>query len=146
MSPVPFRVDGITSRRMAAVRKEGTKPELAVRRVLWRLGIRLRSNVTGLPGTPDLANKKLQLAIFVHGCFWHQHAGCPRSRQPKTHRWWWRTKLRENVARDDRKVLELRKLGFRVVIVWECQTRDEAALERFMEVKMKRYLSPTQLK
>lgn len=111
------------SRRMRAVRRSGTEPELAVRAALRRLGISYRCNVSSLPGSPDVANKSKRFAIFVHGCFWHRHAGCPRATMPKSNREFWEKKFVRNVARDEAKVDALTALGYRVLIIWECEAR-----------------------
>lgn len=103
-----------------------------MRRAMSRLGIRYRMNVRSLPGAPDLASVRLRLAIFVHGCFWHRHRGCRRTTDPKRNSEFWTEKFADNVARDRRNVRLLRQRGFRVLIVWECETEApefEAKLE-----------------
>ncbi len=108
---------------MARVRSAGTGPEIIVRRLLHRLGVRFSLKRSTLPGSPDVVSPSRRLAVFVHGCFWHQHT-CPRgSRQPATRRAYWLPKLAGNVARDRRAQRALRRLGWRVAVVWECQTR-----------------------
>lgn len=118
------------SQRLAKVRQSGTTAEVEVGKLLRECGLHLRRNVRDLPGRPDLASKKQKLAVFVHGCFWHGHAGCPRAAIPKANGWWWREKMRENRARDIRKSRELRELGYRVVTVWECELRKRSQLLR----------------
>ncbi|MDY7229028.1 very short patch repair endonuclease [Hyalangium rubrum] len=113
----------VTSRRMKAVRQEGTRPELVVRRVLVARGIRYRLNVRSLPGSPDVANVRRRFAIFVHGCFWHRHPGCRHATFPRSNQEFWSKKFEDNVQRDRRKVQSLCELGFRVIVLWECQTR-----------------------
>lgn len=132
MSPATIRVptDPLRSRIMRAVRRRGTSPEIEVRSALSRLGFRFRENVTGLPGSPDLANKRRKIAIFVHGCFWHRHASCSRASTPTRNFDFWNEKFVTNVRRDRRKARELRRLGYRVLVVWECDTRDPVKLER----------------
>jgi DNA mismatch endonuclease (patch repair protein) len=115
---------------MRAVRREKTTPELAVARFLGAHGVRFRTNVRSLPGSPDLANKSRRFAVYVHGCFWHRHSGCSRATTPKNNAEFWRTKFEQNVARDRRKEQALRDLGFEVAVVWECETRDEGQLWR----------------
>jgi DNA mismatch endonuclease (patch repair protein) len=108
---------------MKAVRQKGTTPELAVARVLRKAGLHFRPNSRTLPGSPDLSNQRRRLAIFVHGCYWHHHTGCRYATVPKRNRSFWLEKMAANKRRDRRKVRELQKLGFRVLTVWECETR-----------------------
>lgn len=116
------------SERMAGVRQRGTKAELATRRAATRAGLHYRLNVRCLPGAPDLANKRRRWAIFVHGCFWHRHPGCRRTTIPKTNTAFWEAKFAANVARDRDAITRLEALGYRVLVVWECETEDEAGL------------------
>lgn len=120
------------SRLMASVRQKNTEPELAVRQVLHRNGYRYRLHRKSLPGSPDLVLPSKKLAIFVHGCFWHRHRKCKRSTTPKSRQDFWAEKFRQNVARDRRNYAALRKLGWSVKIIWECQTKDEIVLERHL--------------
>lgn len=117
------------SRRMAAIRQHGTEPELAVRASLSRLGIRYRLNVRSLPGRPDIANGTRKLAVFVHGCFWHRHEGCRKTTTPTRNREFWEAKFAANRARDRRAVQQLETAGYRVCVIWECETMDEERLE-----------------
>lgn len=117
------------SRAMAQVRSKNTKPEKRVRSLLHRLGRRFRLHRRDLPGTPDIVLPKHRAAIFVHGCFWHAHPGCPRATTPSTRVEFWTDKLARNAARDARNQRELAAAGWRVLVVWECETRDEPALE-----------------
>lgn len=118
------------SSRMRSVRQSGTKPELAVRGVLRELRIRYRTKNRDLPGSPDLANRRQGWAVFVHGCFWHQHAGCRRATFPKTNRAFWQAKFDANTARDARSIDELRRRGFDVCIIWECEAADKGAVKK----------------
>lgn len=111
------------SRRMAAVKSRNTGPERLVRSMLHAYGIRFRLTSRDLPGSPDLVNRSKRWAVFVHGCFWHSHQGCPRATQPKTNRRYWLTKFRANKARDLAAVRRLRRQGFRVLVLWECELR-----------------------
>lgn len=111
------------SRIMAAVRSKHTTPERLVRSLLHRAGFRFRLHDRRLPGTPDIVFRKYKTVVEVRGCFWHQH-GCRRGVIPATRRAWWTAKLRRNVERDARNVRALRRNGWRVIVVWECQTRD----------------------
>jgi len=124
----PKPADPRRSALMSRVRQRGTEAELAVGAALRQLGVSYRLNVSSLPGSPDFANRKMKWAIFVHGCFWHRHTGCKRSSLPKTNQEFWRDKFLTNRTRDARAVRELRRLGFRVALVWECQTEDPAKL------------------
>ena len=105
---------------MSAVKGRDTGPELAVRRALHALGLRYRLHDRALPGRPDVVFKAARVAVFVHGCFWHQHT-CPRGTRPTSHSAFWRRKLAGNVARDRRALRGLRAMGWRAVLVWECQ-------------------------
>lgn len=115
---------------MARVRGKDTGPEIAVRRAAHRLGFRFRLHRSDLPGSPDLVFPRSKKAIFVHGCFWHRHPGCVRTTTPKTRTAYWLEKFRVNVARDERVVRELRASGWKVLVVWECQTFDELKLAK----------------
>jgi DNA mismatch endonuclease (patch repair protein) len=94
------------------------------------LGLRYRLNVKSLPGSPDLSNKKNRWAIFVHGCFWHRHPGCPRTTTPKRNAHFWREKFEANRKRDATKIVALEAAGFTVAVVWECETDDLRNLRR----------------
>lgn len=134
MSKFVGKTDPVTSRRMAGVRRNATGPELFVRAHLRRLGMHYRCNCRGLPGSPDLANKKRKWAIFIHGCFWHGHPHCSRATTPKRNRSFWIEKIKANKLRDLRKEQELRAAGFDVLIVWECQIQRDgniAAVDDF---------------
>lgn len=109
---------------MSRVRQRGTDAELAVALALRRLGLSYRKNVAGLPGSPDFANRSKNWAIFVHGCFWHRHTGCRRATMPKTNEAFWREKFVSNRARDAHAIRELRGLGFRVFLIWQCDTEN----------------------
>lgn len=128
--------DNISKRRrswvMSRVKSKDTTPELVVRRVAHSLGLRFRLHRKGLPGTPDLVFPKMKVAMFVHGCFWHQHSGCKRARIPKSRRDYWAPKLQRNVARDRESKRKLRRLGWRPVVIWECQTRNPSTLRRLL--------------
>lgn len=114
-------MDDATSIRLGKIRQHGTTPELLVRGIVRSLGSHYRVSNRDLPGSPDLANRSQHWAVFVHGCFWHSHARCVRATVPKRNRRFWTAKLRANQARDKRSIRELRRLGFRVFVVWECE-------------------------
>ena len=117
-------VDEATSRRLARVRQHGTTPELEIRRILRAKGHRYTCRNRDLPGSPDLANRRHRWAVFVHGCYWHSHEGCPRATIPKRNRRFWSAKFKANRERDRRAVVALSRLGFKVIVVWECETND----------------------
>lgn len=124
------------SRNMRAIKSGDTTPELTVRRVLHALGCRFRLHRRDLPGSPDIVMPGRRVAVFVHGCFWHRHRcryGCV---EPTTRPEFWRAKFAANVARDHRALRALRREGWRVLVVWECQTRDvehvRARLKKFL--------------
>lgn len=119
------------SENMAAIKGGDTTPEMAVRRLVHRLGYRFRLHRRDLPGKPDLVLAKHRAVVFVHGCFWHQHAAADcKARPPKSNQGYWLPKLKRNVDRDARNAEALAEAGWRVLTVWECETRDSAALER----------------
>jgi len=106
---------------MSRIRSADTKPELAVRRYLQAIGVRYRLHAKSLPGTPDIVVPSRRVAIFVHGCFWHQHHNCIDGRIPKSRRSYWLPKLRGNVRRDAAVAKRLRRKGWRVLRLWECK-------------------------
>ena len=116
----------VRSRNMSAIRSVGTKPEMIVRRLVHSMGYRYRLHTSKLPGKPDLVFRPRQKVIFVHGCFWHQHADaeCPISHRPRSNLSYWSEKLRRNVQRDEENQRCLEADGWTVLTVWECQTRD----------------------
>jgi DNA mismatch endonuclease (patch repair protein) len=120
----PWRLkrDAETSARMAGVRQKDTAAELTVRRILTALGHRYRVRNRDLPGSPDIANRRLGWAVFVHGCFWHRHRNCSRTTTPKRNREFWKDKFATNTQRDRKALLALRKLGMTAVVIWECET------------------------
>ncbi|WP_318012052.1 very short patch repair endonuclease [Mesorhizobium sp. CA7] len=113
---------------MSKVRSKNTKPELILRRHLHSLGYRYRLHQAKLPGSPDIVFGPRKAAIFVHGCFWHRHHGCPKATTPKARKEFWEAKFRANIERDARKISELSQIGWRVMIVWECETSDLESL------------------
>ena len=119
------------SERMARVRGKDTQPEMRVRRLTHAMGYRYRLHDKRLPGRPDMVFPGRRKVIFVHGCFWHRHPGCPRTRMPKSRVGFWREKLDANAARDERNRAELHRLGWDVLVVWECESEDvEATRQR----------------
>jgi DNA mismatch endonuclease (patch repair protein) len=108
------------SRTMAAIRSKNTRPEKWVRSALHKQGFRFRLHNKTLPGSPDLVLRKYHAAIFINGCFWHQHEGCKSSHLPKTRLEFWERKFARNVARDQNVLYQLKIMGWRAAIVWEC--------------------------
>ena len=123
---------------MSLVRSKNTKPEIQIRSELHRLGYRFRIHRKGLPGYPDIVLSKYRSAIFVHGCFWHQHEGCKKATIPKTNHEFWLKKLQENVIRDRKNVAKLKESGWNVVVVWECEIKkDVEAVIKMIESRLK---------
>lgn len=115
--------ESVRSRTMRAVRSKNTKPELTLRSALHKAGYRFRIHRSDLPGSPDIVLPRFRTALFVNGCFWHQHPGCKRATLPVHNAGYWRRKLNSNVLRDKRSRRALESLGWRVKTVWECQLR-----------------------
>jgi DNA mismatch endonuclease, patch repair protein len=109
---------------MRLVRSKDTKPEKKVRVLLHRLGFRFRLHRKDLPGNPDIVLPKHSAVIFVHGCFWHRHKGCQEASMPATHQNYWIPKFKRTVERDKRNQEELRRLGWNVIVLWECEIKD----------------------
>ena len=106
---------------MSRIKSKDTKPEMILRKSLHELGFRYRLHSSDLPGKPDMIFPKFRICIFVHGCFWHRHEGCPRCTMPKTNTLFWQEKFHRNKNRDIENVIRLFDLGWRVEIVWECE-------------------------
>ena len=115
----------LISRVMSSIRSKDTKPELIVRKVLHLSGYRYRLHKKTLPGRPDIFIRKINTAIFINGCFWHQHSGCSLAKQPKSNKLYWLPKLKRNVLRDKKNIDELKKRGLRVITLWECALKSQ---------------------
>jgi DNA mismatch endonuclease, patch repair protein len=115
---------------MACVRATDSKPELTVRQVAHGLGYRFRLHRTDLPGKPDIVFPRHKRVIFVHGCFWHGHKGCPKARRPSSNLAFWDRKLSRNVERDCENKVALKKAGWKVLVIWGCETQDRERLKR----------------
>lgn len=127
------RLDAASRRRlMQAVRTKDTGPERAVRSLLHQLGFRFRLHRRDLPGTPDIVLPGRRAAIFVHGCYWHGH-GCRIGRLPKSRLDYWQDKIEGNRRRDRRTAEALAALGWRVLAVWQCEIKNEAALSEKLQ-------------
>lgn len=114
---------------MRAVKRAHTRPEIVVRQALHALGFRFRLHRRDLPGSPDIVLPKFRTVVFVHGCFWHRHSDCRYATTPKSRQEYWLPKFEANVERDARKEAQLRELGWRVLVMWECETKSLETLE-----------------
>lgn len=124
------------SYNMSCIKNKNTKPEDIVAKYLFSQGFRYRRNVKKLPGTPDIVLRKYNTVIFVNGCFWHMHDGCEYFVWPKDNAEFWRNKLLRNKERDVEKIEQLKKLGWTVLIVWECQLKhgnSESTLQKLVK-------------
>jgi DNA mismatch endonuclease (patch repair protein) len=127
-------------RIMQAIRSKDTKPELLVRRLVYRMGYRYRKHRKDLPGKPDLAFGPRRKVIFVHGCFWHAHndPSCPDSRKPRINRSYWLPKLMRNKQRDKEHLEALAALGWETLVIWACEMHDQGSLQN----RIRRFLGP----
>lgn len=121
---------------MSKVRSKDTSPELRVRRLAHALGYRFRLHRRDLPGCPDLVLPSRRKVIFVHGCFWHRHPGCPKATTPKSRVAFWTAKFQRNVERDREAEAKLHSLGWKVRTIWECQTKDPEELQRLLTLSL----------
>ncbi len=106
---------------MSKIRGKNTKPELILRSQLFRHGFRFRIHQKNLPGKPDIVLAKYKTAIFVHGCFWHYHKDCKEGRIPSTNSKFWQEKLLKNIEKDEKHIVELKEMEWKVIVVWECE-------------------------
>jgi DNA mismatch endonuclease (patch repair protein) len=113
---------------MSRIRSKNTKPEMIVRSVLHRMGYRFRLHRKDLPGNPDIVLPKYKIVIFVHGCFWHQHVGCIHGGIPKSRQEYWGPKLNKNIERDKLNQKKLKEIGWKFLIIWECQINNTATI------------------
>jgi DNA mismatch endonuclease, patch repair protein len=127
---------------MGAVHGKHTAPELLVRSAAHKLGLRFRLHAAKLPGRPDLIFPKWKTVVFVNGCFWHRHPGCKRTTVPKSNAEFWRRKFRENVRRDRANYVRLSELGWRVVILWQCQLGRPGTVPQAMSLLRARLPAP----
>lgn len=134
------------SRNMAAIRSSDTKPEMLVRRYLHSMGWRYGLHNKSLPGSPDIVMRRFKTVIFVHGCFWHGHETCKYYRLPKSNTEFWQDKVNKNRARDKRDIEALHKLGWKVIIIWECELKTEAMRQQtfslLADIFSRTYTSP----
>src|SRR5215204_2685221 len=128
-----FMTSAQRSVAMAAIRSEDTTIERQLRSYLHRSGLRFRKHVRNLPGRPDIVLPKYGCVIFVHGCFWHQHKNCKRSKLPATRLAFWSKKIDDNALRDREQIKKLKSQGWRVFIIWECQLKRAATQQKLIE-------------
>ncbi len=124
---------------MSRIKNKDTKPEMIVRSMLHRMGYRFRLHRKDLPGIPDIILPKYKTAILVHGCYWHRHKGCKYAYNPKSRADFWQKKFKDNILRDKKNQKYLEKAGWKVFIIWECETSDPEILmskiQTFLPVK-----------
>lgn len=131
------KISNQRSRNMSAIKSKNTKPEIAVRKLLYSMGYRFRLHRKDLPGSPDIVLPKYKTVIFVHGCFWHRHENCKYTSTPKTRQEFWENKFNSNKKRDQKIQKEIIDLGWKFIIIWECETHNIQPLEE----KIKRLLN-----
>src|SRR5438105_1855737 len=119
---------GKRSALMSRVRVRDTQPEVLVRRLIHSLGFRFRLHRKDLPGCPDIVLPRLKSVIFINGCFWHGHRRCRKGTRPSSNVEFWNRKIQGNIERDNKNLRRLKRLGWQVLVIWECQTRDEEKL------------------
>jgi DNA mismatch endonuclease (patch repair protein) len=135
----------VRSKIMASIPSKETKPEITVRSFLFKQGFRFRNNVNILLGKPDIVLPKYRTVIFVNGCFWHGHKKCKASALPETRKEFWTNKLKANIDRDKRNIRELKKAGWKTIIIWQCEIKNRAKRERRFE-KLRNEISGSQVK
>jgi DNA mismatch endonuclease (patch repair protein) len=115
------------SHNMSRIKSKNTKPEILVRKFLHKNGFRFRLHVKNLPGKPDIVLPKYKTVVFVHGCFWHGHAGCKYYVVPKTRTDWWLNKINTNISNDENAEESLKALGWKIITIWECELKKSNA-------------------
>lgn len=123
----------IRKKMMSKIRNKGTELELKVRKILFSSGFRYRLNVNNLPGKPDIVLKKYKTVIFINGCFWHQHNNCKKATIPKTNTLFWKKKLDNNKSRDEKNCKDLKKSGWKVITIWECEIKNKITFPHTMK-------------
>jgi DNA mismatch endonuclease (patch repair protein) len=113
------------SRNMSNIKSKDTLPEIRVRKALWKMGYRYRLHYKKLPGKPDIVLINYKIAIFVHGCFWHRHENCIEASRPKTNSEYWETKILKNKERDKKYRKEIKRMGWKIIIIWECKIKND---------------------
>ena len=118
----------VRSRNMAAIKSKNTKPEIKVRQLLHSMGYRFRLHMKDLPGNPDIVLKKYKTVIYVNGCFCHRHPNCKYASTPKTRTSFWSQKFQSNVERDNKNYIKIKNLGWKYIVVWECELKNKSDL------------------
>ena len=126
---------------MSKIRSKNTKPELFIRKFLFHRGFRFRIHSKVLPGKPDIVLKKHKTVIFINGCFWHMHGGCKYSLIPSSNKEYWIPKLLKNVQKDKAAISELKKMKWRVIVIWECELRPNKQQKTLDKIIIKVYIS-----
>jgi len=126
---------------MSKVTAKDTRPEVKVRKFLFSKGFRYRKNDKRFPGKPDIILPKYKTAIFVHGCFWHHHDNCRAAALPQTNYEFWKNKMETNIKRDRKNQKDLKKLGWKILVIWQCQIKNRALFEKTMKRIIKRILA-----
>ncbi|MGI9651969.1 very short patch repair endonuclease [Chryseobacterium sp. RLHN22] len=121
------------SYNMSQIKGKNTKPEILVRKFLFANGFRYRLHDKKLPGKPDIVLRKYKAVIFVHGCFWHGHDGCEKFVIPKTRTHFWLNKINTNISNDNKNIEALKKDGWNVIIVWECEIKNEIRMQKLLK-------------
>ena len=119
---------------MSRIRSTNTSIEVLVRKYLFSKGFRYRKNVASLPGKPDIVLPKYKTVVFIHGCFWHRHTGCKYATTPSTNSTYWQEKFHRNVGNDRKHIQELKAQGWKVIIVWECELRNNLIADRLAKL------------
>ncbi len=119
---------------MSMIKDKNTKPEIVVRKFLFQNGFRYRLNYSKLPGKPDIVLPRFKTVIFINGCFWHGHQGCKYFVVPKTRTEWWIGKINKTMERDKKKTEELKNLGWKVKVIWECDLKAEKRTQTFVDL------------
>ena len=122
------KISASRSKNMSAIKSKNTKPEVEVRKLLHSMGFRFRLHKKDLPGSPDIVLPKYKTVIFVHGCFWHRHRNCKYASNPKTRVEFWNKKFKDNIERDIKNQEKLKSLGWKLKIIWECETKNNDKL------------------
>jgi DNA mismatch endonuclease (patch repair protein) len=122
---------------MSKIRAKDTKPEFIVRKFLFSKGFRYKLHDKKLPGHPDIVLKKYKIVVFVNGCFWHGHNNCKYFSIPKTRTDWWKSKIEKNISNDEKNIVELKKLGWKILCVWECELKPNQREETLSSLLIK---------
>ncbi|HXP52959.1 MAG TPA: DNA mismatch endonuclease Vsr [Bacteroidia bacterium] len=127
---------------MSKISGKETKPEIIIRKFLFSKGFRYRKNVSTLPGKPDIILSKYSTVIFVNGCFWHGHKNCKAAKLPSTRRQFWEEKINNNIVRDKRNIAALKNMGWKVIILWQCQFNTKKKKVKLFNSILKRLVIP----